>query len=455
MSDIVVIGGGFAGTAAACRLAGDGRRPLLLERSPRLGGRAASTSSNEQAESIDYGQHVLMRCCTASTGFLFRIGMPHAVRFQPTLSIPIVSPDERTVLRSSFLPGILHLAPALLRYRPLPLRDRLRVIRAGAAMSFRGASSDTSFAECLAGHGQSDLAIRLLWDPICIATLNAPATDVGSRAARKVFRDAFFRPGGADLGLFTVPLSEVFEAARRYIEERGGAARKSAHVKRLITENGRVCGIELGTGEAIECTRVVCTVPPAELARIVRGEEPLVDLLEKASHLRWGSIVNLHAWFDRPVLEDEFVVVVDSPVQAVFDVTRLHGRRRKDGTTHLVLSQSAADEWIDRPFAEVEKSLLGALGELFPPVRKAGVKRALVVRHRRATFIPEPGADRLRPRAVTPIDGLYLAGDWTSTGWPSTIEGAIRSGIVTAARAEGQMTTTDEDAAPARRRHQL
>jgi len=244
VSDVVVIGGGFAGTAAACRLAGDGHHPLLLERSPRLGGRAASTFSDEQDEAIDYGQHVLMRCCTASSGFLLRIGMPHAVRFQSTLSIPIVSPGVRTVLRSSLLPGILHIAPALLRYQALPLWDRLRVMKAGLAMSLCRVRADVPFAEWLAGHGQSDRAIRLLWNPICIATLNAPASDVGSRAARKVFRDAFFRPDGADMGFFTAPLSEVFEAARRYIEERGGATRESTRVQRLVTENGRVRGIE-------------------------------------------------------------------------------------------------------------------------------------------------------------------------------------------------------------------
>lgn len=449
MSDVIVIGGGFAGTAAACRLAGDGHRPLLLERSPRLGGRAASTFSKEQDEAIDYGQHVLMRCCTASSGFLLRIGMSHAVRFQPTLSIPIVSPGVRTVLRSSFLPGILHIAPALLRYRALPLRDRTRVMKAGLAMSLRRVRADVPFAEWLAGHGQSDRAIRLLWDPICIATLNAPASDVGLQAARKVFRDAFFRPDGADMGFFTTPLSGVFDAAHRYVEQTGGSVRKSSPAKRLIVRRDHVCGIELETGETIESETIVCAVPPTELARLAGETETLAGLVEKASRLRWSPIVNLHAWFDRPVLEDEFAVAVDSPVQAVFDVTRLHGQRGKDGTTHLVLSQSAADEWIDRPFAEVEESLLGALGELFPRVRQAKIKRALVVRHRCATFVPEPGADRLRPRAVSPIRGFYLAGDWTFTGWPSTIEGAIRSGIVAAAHAEEQLASTDEDAEPA------
>ncbi len=445
MNDVIVIGGGFAGIAAACRLAGGGHRPFLLERAPRLGGRAASTFSNKQNESIDYGHHVLMRCCTAATGFLLRIGMSRAVRFQPTLSIPIVSPNGRTILRSSFLPGILHLAPALLGYRALSFRDRLRVMKAGLAMSLRGASADVSFAEWLKEQRQSDRAIALLWDPICIATLNAPARHVASRAARMVFRDAFFRPDGADMGFFTVPLSEVFDAARGYVEERGGTVRASSPVKKLFIESGRVRGVELETGETIGSETIVCAVPPAELAHLVRSEEPLTDLVEKASHLRWAPIVNLHAWFDRPVLEDEFAVAVDSPVQAVFDVTRLHGRTSKEGTTHLVLSQSAADEWIDRPFAEVTERLLGALGELFPRVRKARCLRTLVVRHPRATFVSEPEADRLRPRAVTPLHGFYLAGDWTSTGWPSTIEGAIRSGIVAAAHAEEQLASADED----------
>ena len=443
MSDVIVIGGGFAGTAAACRLAGDGHRPLLLERSPRFGGRAASTFSNEQDEAIDYGQHVLMRCCTASTGFLLRIGMAHAVRFQPTLSIPIVSSNGRIVLRSSFLPGILHLAPSLLGYRALPFRDRLRVMKAGLAMSLCPVRGEVPFAKWLEERKQSDGAIRLLWDPICVATLNAPACDVGARAARKVFRNAFFRPGGADMGFFTVPLSAIFDAARQYVEERDGVVQESTAAVRLTIDGGSVRGVELGTGETIECNTVISAVPPAELAHIARGVEPLADLTKRASRLRWGPIVNLHAWFDRPVLEDEFAVAVDSPVQAVFDVTRLHGRRRKDGTTHLVLSQSAADEWIDRPFAEVKESLLGSLGELFPRTREAEVKRALIVRHRSATFVPEPGADRLRPRAVTPIRGLYLAGDWTFTGWPSTIEGAIRSGIVAAAHAEELLASTD------------
>lgn len=451
LNDVIVIGGGFAGIAAACRLAGDGRRPLLLERAPRLGGRAGSFFSRDRDESLDYGQHVLMRCCTASIGFLLRIGAGRAVRFQPTLSIPIVWPKGRTVLRSSPMPGVLHLAPSLLRYRPLPVRDRLRAVRAGTALILRRARADVPFTEWLKNRGQSGRSVELLWDPICVAALNAPARAVGVRAARKVFRDAFFRPDGADVGFFTVPLAEVFDAARRYIEDRGGAVRASTAVESFTIERESVRGVVLSTGETIESEAVVSAVPPADLARLVPDDGPLAPLLAKASRLRWSPIVDVHAWFDRPVLEDEFAVAVDSPIQAVFDVTRLHGRARNQGPTHLVLSQSAAEAWIDRPVDEVSEVLLSALGDLFPRVRAAEPLGALVLRHRRATLVPEPGSERLRPRAVAPIRCLYLAGDWTSTGWPSTIEGAIRSGIVAAAHAEERIASTARFAEEERR----
>jgi squalene-associated FAD-dependent desaturase len=434
--DVIVVGGGFAGIAAACRLAGDGHHPLLLERAPRLGGRASAFFSPERNESIDYGHHVLMRCCTAATGFLLRVGMVNAVRFQPTLSIPIAWPTGRSVLRSFPLPGILHLAPALLGYRALSFSDRLRVIRAGLTLSLPRAPGDVPFSEWLVRHSQSDQAIARLWNPICIATLNAPANAVSAQVARRVFRDALFRPDGADMGFFTISISDVFGAASRYIEERGGTVRKSSPVKRLLIESGRVRGVELETGETIDCDAAVCAIPPTGLPHLAGEAESLVDVVEKANRLRWSPIVNLHAWFDRSVLEDEFVVAVDSPVQAVFDVTRLQERTEDEGTTHVVLSQSAAAEWIDRPFADVTGLLLDALGKLFPRVLEARCVHTLVVRHRNATFVPAPGSDQLRPPATTPIRGLYLAGDWTSTGWPSTIEGAIRSGIVAAAHAE-------------------
>ncbi len=430
MARVVVVGGGFAGFAAACRLAGDGVDVALFERAPRLGGRCASFE--HEGETLDYGQHILMSCCTAATGFLERIGAEPTVSFQDYLSIPILCEGERIVIRSAPLPGILHLLPSLLRYRPLSFGERLAALRAGAALSV-GRRGDATFGAWLARHGQNERTVRRLWNPVSIAALNAPADRVSVAAARKVFRDGFFQPDGASIGLFTSPLGSIFDAARKYVEARGGLAEVGAGVSRVLFDRGRAVGVELDDGRSIDAEAVVSAVPPDALERLAGGRPELTHVLEAAGRLEWAPIVNVHLWLDRPALADEFAIAVDSPVQAVFDVGKLH---EKCGSTHLVLSQSAADAWVDRADAEVVDNLTTALREVLPVVRDAEIRRSLVIRHREATFVPAPGSDALRPAARTPIDGLFLAGDWTATGWPSTIEGAVRSGIGAAARAE-------------------
>ena len=427
---IIVIGGGFAGAAAACRLAGDGHPPILLERAGRLGGRAGSFYLPRRDEEIDYGQHVTMRCCTVFQGFLQRIGATSVLRFQRELSIPILHLGRISRLSSSLLPGPLHLAPSLLSYRPLPLRDRLAGLRAGLSLLLDRRRDEMTFADWLDDHGQEGLAVDRLWDPICIATLNARSSRVGLSAARTVLRVGLFRPGAADIGLFVRPFSQVFSAARRYIEKRGGTVRVSSPVRSVLIEGGRISGIETADGEAIEADAVIAAVPPDELGRIL--PEGAIDL----PAFSFSPIVDLHLWFDRPVMDEEFVIPVGSPVGPVFDLSKTRG----DGPlTHIVVSQSAADDWIDRPVDEIAERLVSSLRDLLPAVRQAVLVDRLALKHREATFIPVPGIDWIRPSAKTPIAGLYLAGDWTATGWPATIEGAVRSGIVAAARLEGEL----------------
>lgn len=431
---VVVIGGGFAGLAAACRLAGAGLRPILYERAGRLGGRAASFHDRVSGEDVDYGHHVSMRCCTVTHGFLQRIRATSAIRYQPELSVPILCGQDRSLLRStSFLPGALHLAPALLAYRFLTGRERLAVLRAGAALYF-AARSDEPFGDWLRARRQNARAIERLWDPICVATLNAHVDDVGLPAARKVFLDGFFSPHCAGLGLFTAPLSRVFDAASAYVESHGGEIRTSTTVRRIHAKAGRACAVELADGKTLEAEAVITAIPPWDLPALVPGEV-LAPTLGQADRLTWSPIVNVHLWFDRPVFDDDFVIAVDSPIQAAFNVTRLHSSESGSGS-HLVISQSAADRWVDRRPDEIVDCLAAALRDLIPVARKARLVRRLVLKHRRATFVPTPGVDGLRSSSKTPIEGLYLAGDWTATGWPATIEGAILSGIIAAARAE-------------------
>ncbi|MCK4598245.1 hydroxysqualene dehydroxylase HpnE [Candidatus Bipolaricaulota bacterium] len=431
MKPVVIIGGGAAGIAAACTLAERGKRILLLERAPRLGGRAASFFHHRMRQEVDYGYHILMRCCTETIDLVHQLGMERSVSFQERLAIPIACGSKRSLLSSAPLPGPLHLLPSLMRYRPLSYRERIAVMRAGLFLLVHDPQKDRTFADWLRCHGQKKNAIARLWDPICIATLNERVESVSARAAGMVFKKGFLKPHGADLGLFTVPLSHLFSRAISFLAERGGEVLLNAQVAQILIERGAARGVKLVSGERIDSDCVIAAVPPYDLLSLLPQAVAENGYFARAKEIRFSPIVNLHLWFDRPVMEEPFLVVIDSPMQAVFDVSRIQG---KEGPTHVVLSQSAARDLINRPNEEIRNQLLAALEELFPAVRTAKFLDALVIRHPRATFLPTPGSEALRPEAKTPINGLFLAGDYTATGWPSTIEGAVRSGRNAAAK---------------------
>ena len=433
MKPVIIIGGGPAGIAAACALAERGSKTLLLERASRLGGRAASFNYITMDEEVDYGQHVLMRCCTASIDLLQQLGMEMSVRFQKSLRVPIVCGTDRSVgtevitsvIASVPLPGPLHLLPSLIQYRPLSFRERVAVLRAGLSLLTQNPGEEQTFADWLSSHGQTERAIARLWEPICIATLNERPHAVSARAARMIFKEGFFSAHGAEMGLFTLPLSRIFSAAIPFLRARGGEVKTDAPVRRILAEEGKAHGVELITGERIEANEVIAAIPPYDLLPLLPEaviSNPIFTRLEK---IRFSPIVNLHLWFDRPVMEEPFLIVVDSPVQAIFDLTKIQGR---EGTTHIVLSQSAARDLIDIPITTIKERLFSTLSALLPKAHKARLLDDLLIKSPRATFVPAPGSEVLRPGAQTPIGGLLLAGDYTATGWPSTIEGAIRSG---------------------------
>ena len=429
MKNVVVIGGGAAGIAAACRLAERGIKVLLLERSPRLGGRAASFVHRRMDEEIDYGHHVLMCCCTQTVALLACLGMQGAVSFQPRLRVTIVCGSNHARLTSVPFSGPLHLLPSLLGYRLLKLTERLGVARAGLALLAQDPPEDWSFSEWLRDHRQTPRVIRRLWDPICVATLNAHVGSVSASAAAMVFKEGFFRPHGAALGLFTVPLSRIFSAAIPFIQARGGNVRLKAPVEKILIENGRATGVLLPSGDRIPVEGVITAIPPFDLLPLLPQEVGEGVHFASMTQIRWSPIVNLHLWFERPVMDEPFLIAVNSVVQAIFNISRIH---TKDGPSHLVLSQSTAQDLMARSSEEIRDQLLGALEEVLPAVRIARLLDTLVIKHHRATFLPSPGSDALRPRAQTPINGLFLAGDYTATGWPSTLESAVRSGRVAA-----------------------
>ncbi len=423
MKQVIIIGGGPAGIASASILAQRGVKTLLIERSKRLGGRASSFLYSRMQEDVDYGQHVLMRCCTESISLLKLLKQGDSVSFQPRLRVPMVDERRRGTIESSPLPGILHLLPTLLSYRFLPFRTRMGALRSGLSLMLQN-PEDVSFAEWLADHGQGK-AIATLWDPVCIATLNAHAGDVSARMAQVVFKRGFFRPHGAGIGMFKRPLSKIFESAIPFLEARQGRVLLGAAALRIIVDDGGVRGVEMADGKLIEADAVISAVSLPDLLQLLphARRDQLFDLL---SEISFSPIVNIHLWFDRPVMDEPFIIGVDSPLQAVFDVSAAHGDTEKH---HIVISQSSATPWVDMPIGSIVEEFLSALRKLLPRAREAKLIDSLVIKSRQATFIPSPGTDALRPASTTPIKGLFLAGDYTATGWPATIEGAVRSGI--------------------------
>ena len=440
MSRPVVVGGGFAGMAAACRLADAGHRPIVFERTPRLGGRAASFVDRTTNETLDDGVHVLMRCCEASLGFLQRIRVSDLLLLQDRLSIPVRFPGGETMLRSAPLPGPLHLFPSLLTYRPLTLRQRLSAGHAALCLRFARHVNEYCVTS-LERYGQSAAAMERLWNPISVAALNAPIDAVDAASMKKVLDRAFLRPDGADMGFFRVPLATVFDRAKAYTEARGGTVHTGRVVRRLVfDEAGAVTGVETGRGKAVTASVVILAIPPQDSAHLFPDDRfTPTALTDAAKRLIWSPIANVHLWFDRPVLRGGFSMAVASPVQGIFDVDWLRGRAptvAAGSGQHLVLSQSAVSSWSGLSVGEIVGRMNRALADLLPETRDAQCVRSLVVTRPRATFVPSPGHNRWRLGPTIGVDGLLLAGDWTATGWPSTIESAVRSGITAAARAE-------------------
>jgi squalene-associated FAD-dependent desaturase len=422
-----VIGGGLAGIAAALELADAGAAVTVLEVRPRLGGAAYSFRRDELW--LDNGQHVFLRCCNEYRDLLRRLGTAKDTVLQDRLSIPVLMPGGRTAwLRRSGLPAPLHLTTALARYQPLDARERVAAAIAARELSKvapESAEADgQSFGAWLRQRHQSPAAIERLWELISRPTLNLRADETSLAAAAFVFRTGLLESAEAgDIGYARVPLQRVHgDAALKALREAGVEVRLGFRAERVEAEPDgglQVCG----QGERISGSAVVLAVPQDRAA----GMLPTGAVRDTAALKRLGfsPIVNLHMVFDRPVLNHEFAAAVSSPVQFVFDRTASSGLERGQC---LAVSLSAADAEIDMAAPELESTLRTALAQLIPAARDASVERFVVTRERFATFRAAPGAWRSRPGPRTGIDGLALAGSWTDTGWPATMEGAVRSG---------------------------
>jgi hydroxysqualene dehydroxylase len=416
VTDVVVVGGGLAGIAAAVRLAERGRAVRLLERRTRLGGQASSLGHTGLV--ADTGQHVFLRCYHAYRALLDRMGASDLVELQDRLDITVLlSGGRRARLRRGRLPAPWHVVPALARYTGLSPTERVRALLAGQVL--RQVDPDNPARD----HHQSARTVRRLWGLIAVAALNLHP-DQGSLAlAARVFQTGLFdgRSNG-DIGMARVPLNELHAAsADRLLDRLGVAMTTRSHVQR-IEPDAQGFVLRTSRGDLVS-NQVVLATPHGPAAQLIPpGACPGS---ERWAELGSSAIVNCHFVLDRPVLDVSFAAAPETTMQWIFDRTQTVAL---DQGQYLVTSVSDADRLYAIPGRQLCRQQWDELQALLPAARQAQIVDSFVTREPRATFRQRAGTATLRPTSSTLLPGLALAGAWTATGWPDTMEGAVRSG---------------------------
>jgi squalene-associated FAD-dependent desaturase len=444
--------------AAALEAADRGAQVVLFERRSTLGG--LTWSFRRRGLWFDNGQHVFLRCCTAYRSFLDRIGAGDQVILQDRLDIPVLSPDgTRSTITRSTLPAPLHLAGSLLRYHHLSVGERARLLR--PVLALRRLDPDDpaldtqTFGQWLADHGQSPRAIERLWDLIALPTINVTASEASLALAVKVFRTGLLdRSDGADLGWSAVPLRQLHgENSLGALASSGVEVRLESRVEGVTsTADG---GWSVATsdpagapGPSVPADAVILATPPDTATKLAP-----VGAVPSMEGLGTSPIVNVHLVLDRRVTDLPLAAGVGSPIQFLFDRTSSSGMAQgQSGPAQgqcLSISLSGADAYIGRRPEDLVRTFRQALDQLLPSARHADLVDGTVSREHAATFRGIPGTAGLRPSSRTHRPGLALAGAWTDTGWPATMEGAVRSGLAAASVVmDGGATTLDQPAGP-------
>jgi squalene-associated FAD-dependent desaturase len=424
---IGIVGGGLAGLSAAVACGDAGAQVTLFEARTRLGG--ATWSSERDGLWIDNGQHVFLRCCESYIAFLRRLDAMDLVTIQNRLDIPVLMPGRGMArLRRGALPAPLHMTGSLLTYSHLSVLDRLRVGRAALALRKLNLADPEldaqSFGDWLRKHGQSDAAIERFWDLFTRATINLRTRDASLTLAVKVFQTGLLTdPRAGEIGISRVPLSQLHaEPAAREIAKLGGSVQTRARVDAV--ECGPHGEIQVRSrGHSFPFDAVIVATPHDAAAEIL-PDEAKIDR-EAFRQLGTSPIVNLHIVYDRVVMDEPFVAGVETPMQWIFDHSNAAGV--KNGQC-LTVSLSVADAYVGASREELRKQFVPALQQLFPAAKDAQIVEFFVTCERAATFRGAPGTASKRPKTETGVGTISLAGAWTDTGWPATMEGAVRSG---------------------------
>jgi len=436
---VAIIGGGLAGLAAGCALAEIGFHVTVFERRPFLGGRASSYQHPGTGETVDNCQHVLLGCCTNLIDFYRRLKVQDKIRWFDQLTF--LEPGGRaSVLIPSALPAPFHMTPAFLGVDCLGIADKLSIAYAMAMLAPK-MPQDTgkSFLTWLRQHHQTECAIERFWKTVLVSALNEDLDRVSIRYAAQVIRESFLKaPEAGRMGVPAVPLTELYSVAGEYIKARGGDVRLRAGVESLRPESESVT-LSVN-GENMSFDRVISAVPFDILSKLLPQTTDAEPLRRSLAKFETSPISGIHLWFDRQITDLDHAVLLDRNIQWMFHKSRLLETSRSDAGSYVELVVSASKKLVDKSRAEIIDLAVAELCEFFPQARDAKLVKSTVIKEVHATYSPLPGADDYRPKPETIWPRLFLAGDWTATGWPATMEGAVRSGYAAAevvARASG------------------
>jgi squalene-associated FAD-dependent desaturase len=449
---VVIVGGGFAGLAAAVDLAEAGRRVLLLERRSFLGGRAYSFKDKTTGDTIDNGQHLMMGCYHNTLSFLKKIGAHDKLKIQANPRVDFLyESGDGGVRCASFkcppLPAPLHLLGGLANLKTIGWSDRIKALRVGLELlrlklnrlklhgpnGNRAGLADITVRQWLNRLGQPERIQRRFWDVVALATLNESPDVASADMFARVLDQAFLHAKrDSALIISKVGLSDLYtEDARMFIESRGGQVMLNADVAQIEfagdRANGAV-GVVLRNGQRIEAEKIVSAVPHSALGRMLAWEGVSANRsFHQLDRFSFAPIVSINLWFEKPITDLEFAGLLDSPIEWVFNKSAITGET-VGKRQHLALVISGAHEAAVKAKEELIEMAAGEMARFFPAARRQRPIHAFVVREQEATISHSAGTARLRPSQRTDISNLFLAGDWTDTGLPATIEGAVWSG---------------------------
>jgi zeta-carotene desaturase len=433
---VAIAGGGLAGLAAACALAEAGFRVSLFERRPYLGGRASSYQHPGTGEIVDNCQHVLLGCCTNLLDFYRRAGVESKIRWYEKLNF--LEPGGRvSVIAPSFLPAPLHTALAFLRARCLNFRDKLAISRAMAALAPSiPADHGESFLDWLQRHGQTPQAIERFWRTILVSALNEDLDRISVRYAAQVVRESFLKSEAAGrIGIPTVPLTELYSSAGDYIRARDGEINFRASVELFRAGTSEISVTVNGQEQKFDY--LVLAVPFDVLGRLLPDTPSAATLATALGQFSSSPITGIHLWFDRQISDLDHAVLLDRTVQWMFHKSQLlasrsHEARDNANGSYVELVVSRSRRLVEKSKTEIVDMAVKEAQEFFPAAREAKLLKSTVIKEINATYSPRPGIDQYRPQSETAWPRVFLAGDWTATGWPATMEGAVRSGYLAA-----------------------